>query len=110
MHAGITAIEMAQQKPPHAELHPMRVLFVIPKADQPLLKGENYSAHFKDFVSQCTIKNPLKRPSAAVLLSHPFLKVQIIQFSNRYLRDLASVVTVSLSRSSHFPDIQHIAS
>lgn len=74
-YIGITAIEMAEKKPPHADLHPMRVLFVIPKAEQPLLKGQHVSAHFKDFVSQCTIRDPLKRPSAVDLLKHPFLKV-----------------------------------
>jgi serine/threonine-protein kinase 24/25/MST4 len=74
VRAGITAIEMAMQRPPHADLHPMRVLFVIPKAEQPLLEG-SYSSPFKAFVACCTNKDPLKRPSATELLKHPFLKV-----------------------------------
>jgi serine/threonine-protein kinase 24/25/MST4 len=55
----------------------MRVLFVIPKAEQPLLEG-NYSSSFKDFVACCTHKDPLARPSAAQLLKHSFLKARFI--------------------------------
>lgn len=65
---------MAMQRPPHADLHPMRVLFVIPKAEQPILEGK-YSSAFKAFVACCTNKDPLQRPSATELLKHPFLKV-----------------------------------
>ena len=34
---GITLIELAQQEPPYHELHPMRVLIKIPKAEPPIL-------------------------------------------------------------------------
>lgn len=75
--AGITAIEMALQRPPHSDLHPMRVLFVIPKAEQPVLAGEHHSDAFKDFVARCTAKDPLQRASASMLLAHPFLKARL---------------------------------
>ncbi|POI24536.1 hypothetical protein CIB84_011714, partial [Bambusicola thoracicus] len=72
---GITAIEMAEGKPPYADIHPMRAIFMIPTNPPPTFrKPELWSDAFTDFVKQCLVKSPEQRATATQLLQHPFVK------------------------------------
>lgn len=55
---GITAMELANGQPPYSDLHPMKVLFLIPKNEPPRLTNGAFSTAFEDFVAQCLQKNP----------------------------------------------------
>ncbi|KAJ3147955.1 Serine/threonine-protein kinase 25 [Geranomyces variabilis] len=70
---GITAWELATCLPPHANIHPMRVLFIIPQQPPPVLP-DSFSSEFRDFMAQCLAKRPSQRPTASDLLHHPFLQ------------------------------------
>uniref|UniRef100_UPI0035901253 serine/threonine-protein kinase 25-like isoform X2 n=2 Tax=Myxine glutinosa TaxID=7769 RepID=UPI0035901253 len=69
---GITAIELAKGEPPYAELHPMKVLFLIPQSTPPNLDS-SHSRAFRDFIATCLRKEPALRPAARDLLRHRFI-------------------------------------
>lgn len=71
---GITVIEMAEGKPPHSNVHPMRAIFMIPSRPPPkFTEPEKWSKEMNDFLSKCLTKNPDQRPTADELAKHPFV-------------------------------------
>ena len=61
---------MAEMFPPNADVHPMRVLFMIPKINPPTLKNADlWSAKFRDFISKCLVKETKDRYSSEDLLN-----------------------------------------
>lgn len=69
---GITAMELANGEPPLSHLHPMKVIFYIPR-NPPPMPSSAFSREFRDFVGQCLRKSPAERSSISSLLKHRFL-------------------------------------
>ena len=53
-------MELANGEPPYSTLHPMKVLFIIPKNPPPSLDATKFSKPFCDFVNLCLQRDPLK--------------------------------------------------
>jgi serine/threonine protein kinase len=85
---GILALEMAEGNTPHAELPPLRALFLIATQSSPKLKNPNdWSPEFVSFIDCCLQKNPRKRHSAFELLQHPFVSQvysPFVSFENHF--------------------------
>ncbi|XP_001360747.3 serine/threonine-protein kinase hippo [Drosophila persimilis] len=72
---GITALEMAEGKPPYGDIHPMRAIFMIPQKPPPSFREpDRWSTEFIDFVSKCLVKAPDERATATELLEHEFIR------------------------------------
>src|SRR5688572_10409157 len=68
-------MEMAEGDPPYMDFPPLRALFLITTKGIPdLEEPHKWSSEFRNFLSLCLQQDVSKRPDAATLLKHPFLK------------------------------------
>ncbi|MED6184939.1 hypothetical protein PIB30_052265 [Stylosanthes scabra] len=74
---GCTVLEMLIGKPPYSDLEGMQALFRIGRGEPPPIP-ETLSKDARDFILECLQVNPSKRPTAAQLLEHPFLRRQFL--------------------------------
>jgi serine/threonine-protein kinase OSR1/STK39 len=69
---GITAIELAKGRAPHAEMHAMKVVMKVMSSQPPSLdEGEDakkFTKPFRALVKRCLVKDPAERPTAPQLL------------------------------------------
>jgi len=87
---GITVIEMAEEEPPHANLHPMRAIFVIPQKPAPTLADpDNWGPEMLDFIRCCCKKDPVQRHDSALLASHPFIKRDVNELRRIHQKQLS---------------------
>mmetsp|Transcript_17087 Transcript_17087/g.25035 ORF Transcript_17087/g.25035 Transcript_17087/m.25035 type:complete len:685 (-) Transcript_17087:382-2436(-) len=82
---GITCIEMAEGAPPHANLNPLRAIFVIPSKPAPTLADpDNWSPEMLAFIKVCLHKQPSQRHDSAMLSSHPFVRQEVLQMRDMW--------------------------
>ncbi|KAE8727965.1 Mitogen-activated protein kinase kinase kinase 5, putative isoform 2 [Hibiscus syriacus] len=74
---GCTVIEMLNGKPPWSDFEGPRALFKV--LNQNPTVPEALSPEGKDFLHCCFQRNPAERPSAAMLLEHPFVRNSVNQ-------------------------------
>ncbi|KAF9987668.1 Protein kinase C signaling pathway involved MAPKK protein [Modicella reniformis] len=72
---GLTMIEIAQMKNPFPKNLPAFDLlhYIVNQPVPSLPEDEPWSGDFRDFLSQCFIKDFLKRPTPEQIMEHPFI-------------------------------------
>ncbi|XP_021823576.1 mitogen-activated protein kinase kinase kinase 1-like [Prunus avium] len=70
---GCAVLEMLTRQPPYSHLEGMQALFQIGRGEPPPVP-DSLSTDARDFIFKCLQVNPNKRPTAAQLLNHPFVK------------------------------------
>ena len=86
---GITCLELVEGQPPYSNLSPQEVLEKIaekpPKAED-IINETEHTRNFINFVNLCLEIDPKKRPSADILIKHPFIKE--LAKGEEYLKNL----------------------
>jgi len=107
---GITAIEMAEGKPPYADIHPMRAIFMIPTKPPPVFKdADKWSKEFLDFVSKCLVKSPEDRATATQLLQHAFIQeAKSVSILNNMIQEALNIMEEESAREENEEEAEEV--
>lgn len=92
---GCTIIEMMNGRPPWSEYEGAAAMFKVLQETPPI--PETLSADGKDFLQKCFQRKPAERPSASMLLEHPFLN-----HMQQCDASIQSLDEMKLSENTHF--------
>jgi len=105
---GITTIEMAEGAPPHANLHPLRAIFVIPTKPAPTLADpDNWSPEMLDFVRACCQKDASQRSDSALLSSHPFVRQDVMALRAMHQDEVSTTDADARAKYAKLADSQN---
>ena len=101
---GITAIEIANGKPPFLGLTPFEYIkTVVNDAEPQLVDGKHvWSQEFKDFVKSCLVKDPKKRPCATEILTMNKKFFEKAKDNNYILKNLLVGIPTLQERVSNY--------
>lgn len=101
---GITFIELAEGKPPGWNLPPQKARNSIVNGPPPSLRyPTSFSVKFRSFLDSCLAKDPLNRPTALQLLSHPFIVDNIANMTIAKKSTLQPSARAKLTRFNSSP-------
>ncbi|XP_037816478.1 neither inactivation nor afterpotential protein C [Lucilia sericata] len=101
---GITTIELADGKPPFADMHPSRALFQIVRNPPPtLFKPSNWSQQMNDFISECLEKNQENRPMMVEMVEHPFL-TELFENDDEIRTEISELIVLSRDAGSLYKE------
>ena len=105
---GITCIEMAEGAPPHANLHPLRAIFVIPTKPAPTLADpDNWSPEMLDFVRACCQKDASQRRDSASLSTLPFIRQDVMALRAMHAGEVPTTNPDAQAKYRKLADSQH---
>jgi len=105
---GITCIEMAEGAPPHANLHPLRAIFVIPTKPAPTLADpDNWSPEMLDFVRACCQKDASQRRDSASLSTLPFIRQDVMALRAMHAGEVSTVDADAKAKYRKLADSQN---
>lgn len=96
---GITVIEMAKGEPPLADLHPMRVLFIIPRENPPQVYQSFFDVMLANFLGRLILSNERFIYEMKIYCLMDTYFMFIVQLDEHFSRPMKEFVSLCLKKT-----------